>query len=324
MPHAIRIHVHGGPEVLQWEAVPAAGPGPGEVLIRQTAIGLNFIDVYERTGLYPGALPSGLGREGAGVIEALGPRVRGLKVGDRVAYVSSRPGAYAQERVVAANRVVKVPDGVSDRLAAAAILKGLTAWFLVRRTHRVARGDAVVVHAAAGGVGLILAQWASLLGARVIGVVGSDAKAETAREHGCQHVLVLGRDDLPGRVRELTGGAGAHVVYDSVGKDTWAASLASVRLNGLVVSFGSASGNPPPFDVGASGRQSAPYVHRATMINYMTTPEIAAASAAKVFAMVKKGLLKTAIDESYRLKDVVKLHRDAEARKTTGQIIMVP
>jgi len=223
MPHAIRIHAHGGPEVLRWEAVAASEPGRGEVLIRQTAIGLNFIDVYERTGLYPGALPSGLGREGAGVVEAVGAKVRGLAVGDRVAYASNQPGAYAQERTLPADRVVKIPEGVSDRLAAAAMLKGLTAWFLLRRTHRVGRGEAVVVYAAAGGVGLILAQWARHLGATVIGVVGSDAKAAVALAHGCHEALVLGRDDLPGRVRSLTGGLGAHVVYDSVGKDTFAA-----------------------------------------------------------------------------------------------------
>jgi len=246
MPHAIRIHAHGGPEVLQWEPVVASVPGRGDVLIRQTAIGLNFIDVYERTGLYPGALPMGLGREGAGVVEEVGPKVRGVAVGDRVAYASGQPGAYAQERVMAADRLVKIPEGVSDRLAAAAMLKGLTAQFLLRRTHRVRKGDAVVVHAAAGGVGLIAAQWARHLGALVIGVVGSDAKAAIALEHGCHHALVLGRDDIAARVRELTGGAGAHVVYDSVGKDTFFASLDCLRPLGMMVSYGNASGPVPP------------------------------------------------------------------------------
>jgi len=324
MPHAIRIHVHGGPEVLQWEAVPAAGPGPGEVLIRQTAIGLNFIDVYERTGLYPGALPSGLGREGAGVIEALGPRVRGLKVGDRVAYVSSRPGAYAQERVVAADRVVKVPDGVSDRLAAAAILKGLTAWFLVRRTHRVARGDAVVVHAAAGGVGLILAQWASLLGARVIGVVGSDAKAETAREHGCQHVLVLGRDDLPARVRELTDGEGARVVYDSVGKDTFLASLDCLRPLGLMVSFGNASGPVSPFAPLELLKRGSLFLTRPTLFDYTSRRAELERGARELFGAIGSGAVRIRIGQCYALQDAAQAHRDLEARRTTGSTVLIP
>jgi len=324
MPHAIRVHAHGGPEVLQWEAVAASEPGPGEVLIRQTAIGLNFIDVYERTGLYPGALPIGLGREAAGVVEALGPRVRGLKPGDRVAYVSSQPGAYAQERVVAADRVVKVPDGVSDRLAAAALLKGLTAWFLVRRTHRVARGDAVVVHAAAGGVGLILAQWANHLGARVIGVVGSESKAEVARTHGCQHVLLLGRDDLPARVRELSGGEGARVVYDSVGKDTFVASLDCLRPLGLMVSYGNASGPVPPIAPLDLARRGSLFLTRPTLFHYTARRADLERAARELFGVIGSGAVRIEIGQCYALQDVAQAHRDLEARRTIGSTVLIP
>ena len=323
MPHAIRVHAHGGPEVLQWEAVAASEPGPGEVLIRQTAIGLNFIDVYERTGLYPGALPIGLGREAAGVVEALGPRVRGLKPGDRVAYVSSQPGAYAQERVVAADRVVKVPDGVSDRLAAAALLKGLTAWFLVRRTHRVARGDAVVVHAAAGGVGLILAQWANHLGARVIGVVGSESKAEVARAHGCQHVLLLGRDDLPARVRELSGGEGARVVYDSVGKDTFFASLDCLRPLGLMVSYGNASGPVPPIAPLDLARRGSLFLTRPTLFHYTARRADLERAARELFGVIGSGAVRIEIGQCYALQDVAQAHRDLEARRTIGSTVLI-
>ncbi len=324
MPHAIRIHAHGGPEVLQWESVPEAKPGPGEVLVRQTAIGLNLIDVYERTGLYPGALPSGLGREGAGVIEALGPRVRGLKAGDRVAYVSSQPGAYAQERVVPADRVVRVPEGVSDRLAAAAMLKGLTAWFLVRRVHRVTRGDALVVHAAAGGVGLILAQWARHLGARVIGVVGSDSKAEVARAHGCEHVLILGRDDLPARVRDLTDGEGARVVYDSVGKDTFFASLDCLRPLGLMVSFGNASGPVPPFAPLELMRRGSLFLTRPTLFHYTARRTELDRGARELFGVIGSGAVRIEIGQCFALRDAGQAHRDLEARRTVGSTVLIP
>jgi NADPH2:quinone reductase len=324
MPHAIRIHAHGGPEVLQWEAVPASEPGPGEVLIRQTAIGLNFIDVYERTGLYPGALPSGLGREGAGVVEAVGPRARGLAVGDRVAYVSGQPGAYAQQRVMPADRVVKVPDGVSDRLAAAAMLKGLTAWFLLRRTHRILRGDAVVVHAAAGGVGLILAQWAHHLGARVIGVVGSDAKAEVARAHGCHHALVFGRDDLATRVRELTDGAGARVVYDSVGKDTFFASLDSLRPLGLMVSYGNASGPVPAIAPLELSKRGSLFLTRPTLFHYIARRADLERGARELFEVIGSGAVRIEIGQGYALQDVAQAHRDLEARRTIGSTVLIP
>jgi NADPH2:quinone reductase len=324
MPHAIRIHAHGGPEVLRWEAVAASDPGPGEVLIRQTAIGLNFIDVYERTGLYPGALPSGLGREGAGVVEAVGPRVRAFKPGDRVAYVSQQPGAYAQERTIAADRLVKIPEGVSDRLAAAAMLKGLTAWFLLRRTHRVARGETVVVHAAAGGVGLILAQWARQLGATVVGVVGSDAKAEVARAHGCHHVLVLGRDDLPARVRSLTDGQGAHVVYDSVGKDTFTASLDSLRPLGMMVTYGNASGPVPPFAPLELARRGSLFLTRPILFHYVARRAELERGARELFDVIGRGAVRIEIGQSYALQDVAQAHRDLEARRTVGSTVLIP
>jgi NADPH2:quinone reductase len=324
MPHAIRIHAHGGPEVLRWEAVAASDPGRGEVLIRQTAIGLNFIDVYERTGLYPGALPSGLGREGAGVVEAVGPRVRGFKPGDRVAYASHQPGAYAQERTIAADRLVRIPEGVSDRLAAAAMLKGLTAWFLLRRTHRVARGETVVVHAAAGGVGLILSQWARHIGATVVGVVGSDAKAEVARAHGCHHVLVLGRDDLPARVRALTGGQGAHVVYDSVGKDTFTVSLDSLRPLGMMVTYGNASGPVPPFAPLELARRGSLFLTRPILFNYVARRAELERGARELFDVIGRGAVRIEIGQSYALQDVAQAHRDLEARRTIGSTVLIP
>jgi NADPH2:quinone reductase len=294
------------------------------VLIRQTAIGLNFIDVYERTGLYPGALPMTLGREGAGVVEALGPKVRGVAVGDRVAYVSAQPGSCAQERVMPADRVVKIPDGVSDRLAAAALLKGLTAQFLLRRTHRVRKGDAVVIHAAAGGVGSIAAQWARDLGANVIGVVGSDAKAAIAREHGCQHVLVPGRDDLPARVRELTGGLGAHVVYDSVGKDTFFASLDCLRPLGMMVSYGNASGPVPPFAPLELARRGSLFLTRPILFHYIARRADLERAARELFEVIGRGVVRVEIGQTYALQDAAQAHRDLEARRTIGSTVLIP
>jgi NADPH2:quinone reductase len=324
MPHAIRIHAHGGPEVLQWEAVEPSEPGRGEVLIRQTAIGLNFIDVYERTGLYPGALPTGLGREGAGVVEAVGPKVRGVAVGDRVAYVAAQPGSYAQERVLPADRVVAIPDGVSDRLAAAAILKGLTAQFLLRRTYKVRKGDAVVVHAAAGGVGLIASQWARDLGAVVIGVVGSEAKAAVARQHGCHHVLVLGRDDLAARVRELTGGVGAHVAYDSVGKDTFFASLDCLRPLGMMVTYGNASGPVPPVAPLELARRGSLFLTRPTLFHYIARRADLDRAARELFSVIGRGAVRIEIGQTYALQDAAQAHRDLEARRTIGSTVLIP
>jgi NADPH2:quinone reductase len=324
MPHSIRIHAHGGPEVLQWEAVEPAVPGRGEVLIRQTAIGLNFIDVYERTGLYPGALPMGLGREGAGVVEVVGPGARGVAVGDRVAYASGQPGAYAQERVMPADRLVKIPDGVSDRLAAAAMLKGLTAQFLLRRTYKVRKGDVVVIHAAAGGVGLIAAQWARDLGATVIGVVGSDAKAAVARGHGCHHALVLGRDDLAARVRELTGGVGAHVVYDSVGKDTFFASLDCLRPLGMMVTYGNASGPVPPVAPLELARRGSLFLTRPTLFHYIARRADLDRAARELFAVIGRGAVRIEIGQTYALQDAAQAQRDLEARRTIGSTVLIP
>jgi NADPH2:quinone reductase len=324
MSHAIRIHAFGGPEVLSWEPQEPGEPGRGQALIRQTAVGLNLIDVYERTGLYPNPLPTGLGREGAGVVEALGPGVRGLAVGDRVAYFSNEPGAYAQWRCLAADRLVTLPDGVSDRLAAAAILKGLTAHFLLRRTHRVKAGDKVVIHAAAGGVGLIATQWASHLGATVIGVVGSEAKAEVARSHGCHHVVRLGYDDLPTQVRKFTGGRGADVVYDSTGRETFFASLDCLRPLGLMVSFGNASGPVPAFQPLELARRGSLFLTRPTLFHYIARrPELVRA-ARELFDVVGRGVVRIEIGQTYALQDVAQAHRDLESRRTIGSTVLIP
>lgn len=324
MPHAIRIHEHGGPEVMRWEAVEPRVPGQGEALVRPTAIGLNFIDVYERTGLYAGPLPSGLGHEAAGVVDAVGPRVRGVAVGERIACAIAAPGAYADEWIVPADRLVPVPRDVSDRLAAAALLKGLTAQVLVRRTFRVKRGHVVVVHAAAGGVGSLLAQWARHLGARVIGVVGSEAKVATARGFGCHEVLLQGRDDLPARVRELSDGAGAHVVYDSVGKDTFYPSLDSLRPLGLMVTYGNSSGPVPPIAPLELARRGSLFLTRPTLFSYVTRRADLLRAAAELFGLIGRGVLRIEIGQSYALRDVQQAHRDLQERRTVGSTVLLP
>jgi NADPH2:quinone reductase len=324
MSYAIRIHAHGGPEVMKWEPVDPGEPGRGEALIRQTAIGLNLIDVYERTGLYANALPTGLGHEAAGVIEALGPRVRGYAVGDRVAYAHAQPGAYAQHRVLPVDRLVRIPDGVSDRLAAAAMLKGLTAQFLLRRTHRVKKGDTVVIHAAAGGVGLIAAQWARHLGAMVIGVVGSEPKAEIARNHGCHHALVLGSGDLAKKVREITGGRGADVVYDSVGKDTFFASLDCLKPLGLMVSFGNASGPVPPIQPLELAKRGSLFLTRPILFHYVARRIELDRAARELFDVIGRGVVRIEIGQTYALQDVAQAHRDVESRRTIGSTVLIP
>jgi len=324
MPHAIRIHAHGGPEVLQWEEVPAGDPGRGEVLIRHTAIGLNFIDIYERTGLYRNPLPTGLGREAAGVVEEVGRGVRSLAPGDRVAYAYPKPGAYSQYRVMRADKVVRIPEGVSDRLAAAAMLKGLTAQCLLRRVWRIRRGHVVAIHAAAGGVGLIAVQWALSLGAVVIGVVGSEAKAAVVRSHGCERVLVLGQDDLAARVREMSGGEGAHVVYDSVGRDTWNASLDSLRKRGLMVSYGNSSGPVPPFAPLELSRRGSLYLTRPTLFDYIERRAELEAAARELFELIGRGTIRVEIGQNYALQDVAQAHRDLEARRTVGSTVLLP
>jgi NADPH2:quinone reductase len=266
----------------------------------------------------------GLGREGAGVVEAVGPRVSGVAVGDRVAYASSQAGAYAQERVMPADRLVRIPDGVSDRLAAAAMLKGLTAQFLVRRTHRVRKGDAVVIHAAAGGVGLIAAQWARHLGALVIGVVGSDAKAAVALAHGCHHALVTGRDDLPARVRELTGGQGARVVYDSVGKDTFFASLDCLRPLGLMVSYGNASGPVPPVAPLELAKRGSLFLTRPMLFQYVARRAELDRASRELFDVIGSGVVRIEIGQTHALQDAAQAHRDLEARRTIGSTVLIP
>jgi NADPH2:quinone reductase len=324
MPQAIRVHQYGGPEVMLWEDHATRAPGAGQALVRHTAVGLNFIDIYERTGLYPGALPTGLGHEAAGVVAAVGRGVRGVSVGQRVAYAVSTPGAYAEEAVVPADRLVPVPDDVSDRLAAAALLKGLTARVLLRRTYRVGKGTVVVVHAAAGGVGSILVQWAAHLGARVIGVVGSAAKADAVRALGCRDVVVLGRDDLPARVRELSGGKGAHVVYDSVGKDTFFASLDSLRPLGLMVTYGNASGPVPPIAPLELARRGSLFLTRPTLFSYVAERAELLRSARELFDVIGRGVVRIEIGQTYALRDVQQAHRDLQERRTVGSTVLLP
>jgi NADPH:quinone reductase len=324
MPIAIRIHATGGPEVLRAEEVEVGKPAKGELQVRHTAIGVNYIDVYDRTGLYPLKLPSGLGREAAGVITALGPGVRGLRVGERVAYVLQVPGAYSELRNVPAERVVKVPRGISDEQAAALMLKGLTAHYLIRRTYRVVRGDTILVHAAAGGVGVILCQWARSLGATVIGVVGSEAKAEIARRHGCRHVLISGRDEIVTRVKALTKGAGVAVVYDAVGKDTFADSLDCLRRLGMMVSYGNASGPVPPLSPLELTSHGSLFLTRPTLFNYITTRAELTAAARELFAAVRARKVRVVIGQKYPLAQVADAHRDLEGRRTTGSTVLVP
>ncbi|MGH8303064.1 MAG: quinone oxidoreductase family protein [Steroidobacteraceae bacterium] len=321
---AIRFHEYGGPEVLRVEDLDPGKPQAGEAQVRHTAIGLNFIDVYDRTGLYPGELPSGLGREAAGVITALGRKARGFKVGDRVAYVHSRSGAYCEVRNVPAERLVKVPRGISDEEAAAVMLKGLTAQYLLRRTYRVARGDAILVHAAAGGVGLLLCQWGKALGAKVIGVVGSDAKAELVRRNGCKHVLISGRGPIAAEVRKLTRGEGVAVVYDSVGKDTFMDSLDCLRPLGMMVTFGNASGPVPPVAPLELGKRGSLFLTRPTLFNYIATRQALDAAARELFTAIRSRAVRVRIGQRYALSDAAQAHRDLEARRTTGASVLLP
>jgi NADPH2:quinone reductase len=323
MPKAIRIYRHGGPEVMRWEEVQVGEPGVGEVRVRHTAIGLNYVDVYDRTGLYPLTLPNGLGREAAGVVDAVGKKVRALKRGDRVAYTYPVTGAYSQLRICPAERLVKIPAGISDQQAAAMMLKGLTAQYLLRQTYRVKRGDAVLIHSAAGGVGSIAAQWARHLGARVIGVVGNDDKARLAKRDGCHHVIV-GLEDLATRVKALTKGEGVNVVYDSVGKDTFVASLDSLRPLGMMVTFGNSSGPVPPVSPLELTRRRSLFLTRPSLFDYVPTRSALESAARDLFAVVKRGAVKIRIGQSYPLEDVATAHRDLEARRTTGSTVLIP
>jgi NADPH2:quinone reductase len=324
MSHAIRIHRNGGPEVLAWEEVDVRDPGPGEVRLRHTAIGLNFIDVYHRTGLYPlPELPAILGREAAGVVEDAGPGVTDLEPGTRVAY-GLWPGAYAERAVVPADRLLALPEGIEDRQAAAMMLKGLTAQYLLRRTFRVEPGQTILFHAAAGGVGLIACQWAKHLGATVIGTVGSEEKAELARAHGCDHAIVYTRESFVERVREITAGRGVPVVYDSVGQATFEGSLDCLAPRGLLVSFGNSSGPVPPFSIATLSRKGSLYLTRPTLATYTASREDLVAAGRELFDVVLSGAVRIEVRQTYPLKDVERAHRDLESRRTTGSTVLVP
>jgi NADPH:quinone reductase len=324
MPKAIRFHETGGPEVLRVEDVEVGAPAADEAQVRHTAIGVNFIDVYDRTGLYPTTLPSGLGREAAGVVTAVGRKTKGLRVGDRVVYWLPRPGAAAELRNVPANSLIKIPTGVSDQQAAAVLMKGLTSYYLLRRTYRVAEGDSILVHAAAGGVGLILCQWAKSLGAKVIGVVGSQPKAELARKNGCRHVLILGQDDVVARVKEITRGEGVAVVYDSVGKDTFMLSLDCLKPLGMMVTFGNASGPVPPVAPLELSKRGSLFLTRPTIGSYLGKRPDLEKGARELFAAVKSKKVKVHIGQTYPLAEAVKAYQDLEARRTTGSTLLIP
>jgi NADPH2:quinone reductase len=321
MTHAIQIHHPGGPEVLQWEAVEVGEPGPGQVRLRQEAVGLNYIDVYHRTGLYPQPLPFVPGVEGAGIVEAIGDGVASLKVGDRVAYAGPT-GGYAETRLIAADKLVKLPDSISTEQAAAMILQGLTAHMLLRSVHRVEPGETILIHAAAGGVGLIVCQWAKALGATVIGTVGSDEKAELARAHGCDHPIVYTRQDFVAEVERITGGAKLPVVYDSIGRDTFMQSLDCLQPRGLMVSFGNASGPVEPISPLVLLQKGSLFLTRPTMHAYTATRAELEAAAGDLFKVVADGSVKIEIKQRFALKDAAEAHRQLEARKTTGSTIL--
>ncbi|MCH7931349.1 MAG: quinone oxidoreductase [Proteobacteria bacterium] len=324
MTKAIRIHQPGGPEEMVWEEVAVGDPGPGEARVRHTAVGLNFIDVYHRTGLYPlPALPATIGMEAAGVVEAVGDGVDDLAAGDRIAYAGP-PGAYSEARLMPAKRLVKLPDGIDDRQAAAMMLKGMTAEYLLHRTYPVKAGETILIHAAAGGVGTIACQWAKHLGATVIGTVGTREKAELAAAHGCDHPIVTSETDFVARVKEITGGAGVPVVYDSVGKDTFDGSLDCLSPRGLLALFGQSSGPVPPFDLGQLAAMGSLYVTRPTLLTYAASRDDLLATANALFEVVRSGAVRIEVNQTYALADAAQAHRDLEARKTTGSTVLLP
>ena len=324
MTNAFRIHQTGGPEVLTWEQVDVPAPAAGEAIVRHHAVGLNFIDIYHRTGLYPLPLPSGIGLEGAGVVEAIGEGVTEVSVGDRVAYAGGPVGAYAEVRNIPAHRLLRLPEGIGFNTAAAMMLQGLTAAYLLRKTCRVQPGDAVLIHAAAGGVGLIACQWAKALGATVIGTVGSAAKGELAKAHGCDHVINYSTEDFTRRVREITGGEGVSVVYDGVGKDTFMGSLDSLRPLGMMVSYGNASGPVPPLDLLLLSQKGSLFVTRPTLMHYTARRADLEALGGELFAVVASGKVRIEVNQTYPLADAGQAHRDLEARKTTGSTVLLP
>ena len=324
MPFAIRFHQTGGPEVLRWEEVAVGDPAPGEARVRHEAVGLNFIDTYHRTGLYPMPLPSGIGLEGAGVVEAVGEGVNDVRPGDRVAYAGGPVGAYSQVRCLPAHRLLKLPQTIDCRTGAAMLLQGLTSAYLLRRTYCVQPGDTVLIHAVAGGVGLIACQWAKALGATVIGTVSTEAKAELARQHGCDHVIFYTREDIVQRVRAVTGGEGVAVVYDGVGKDTFMASLDCLRPRGMMVTFGNASGAVPPFDPLLLTQKGSLFLTRPKLADYTTKREELLALGDELFDVVQRGKVRIEVNQTYALADAASAHRDLEARKTTGSTIFLP
>jgi NADPH2:quinone reductase len=325
MTHAVVIQRTGGPEVLRWQEQAVPDPGAGEARIRHTAVGLNFIDIYHRRGVYQlPSLPAVLGLEAAGRVEAVGPGVTQVRVGDRVAYAGGSTGAYSQSRVLPAERLVVLPDEIDDRRAAAMMLKGMTAEYLLRRTFRVERGHTILVHAAAGGVGLIACQWAKVLGATVIGTVGTRDKAKWAIEHGCDHAIVSSEEDFVARVKEITGGRGVPVVYDAVGKDTFMRSLDCLVPRGTMVSFGQASGMVPPVDVTVLSAKGSLYLTRPTLFHYTATRDDLLASASALFEVVRRGAVRVEVGQAYPLRDAARAHEDLEARRTMGSTVLIP
>ncbi|EMN1929606.1 quinone oxidoreductase [Burkholderia ambifaria] len=325
MAHAVRFHETGGPDVLRWEEVDVGEPGPGQVRLRHEAVGLNFADTYFRSGLYPVALPAGIGVEAAGVVEAVGPGVTNVAVGDRVTYTGflNTLGAYSTERLIAAAPLVRLPAGIACETAAAMTMRGLTSAYLLRRIHAFAPGDTILLHAAAGGVGLIVSQWAKLLGLTVIGTVSSERKAAVARAHGCDHTIDYSREDVAKRVRELTGGAGVDVVFDSVGKDTFEGSLDSLKRRGLMVCVGTASGPIPPFDPQRLAMKGSLYLTRPALADYLADPAEKNDLAGELFAHVAAGRIRIEINQRYALQDAAQAHRDLESRKTTGSSVFI-
>jgi len=322
---AIRFQRIGGPEVLNLEQVVVGAPQAGHVLLRHTAIGLNYIDTYHRSGLYPiQTFPSGIGLEAAGVVERVGDGVTEFQQGDRVAYGTGPIGAYSQLRVMPADKLVKIPDGVDDKTAAAMMLKGLTAQYLLRRTYKVQKGDSILIHAASGGVGMILSQWAKHLGANVIGTVGSPQKATVARDHGCDHTILYRIENFAARVKDFTGGKGVAVVYDGVGKDTFMGSLDSLSRLGMMVSYGNASGPVPPFDISVLNQKGSLFLTRPSLMGYAATRDELVSMAAELFEVVKNGTVKIEINQTYKLRDAAQAHRDLESRKTTGCTVILP
>ncbi|MBC7952090.1 MAG: quinone oxidoreductase [Rhodospirillaceae bacterium] len=324
MTKAIRIHEFGGPEIMRWEEVEDRDPGPHEALVRHTAVGVNFIDVYHRTGLYPVPLPTVLGLEGAGIVEAVGANVVEVRVGDRVAYAGGPPGAYAERRVIPADRLVPVPAGITDTQAAAMMLKGMTAQYLLRRTFPVTAGDTILVHAAAGGVGTILCQWAKHLGATVIGTVGSEEKAVMAKAHGCDHPILYKQVDFVTKVKELTDEAGVAVVYDGIGADTFMGSLDCLQPLGMMVSFGQSSGKIPPTDLGILAAKGSLFLTRPTLMTYTAQRADLVSSATELFDMVKRGFITIEVNSTRPLAEAARAHADLTGRKTTGSTVLVP